>query len=138
MYKYSNAEHTAVKNLTTGATGIHPGVWMWEQYQEWVNTGGVTEAFETRSPEQVAADELQTWRDAVSCGPLQFRRALRSENLMDTVKTYLETADEEVVEAWEYATTIYRNDPMVIAVKDALGKTDEELDAIFHLALTFR
>lgn len=138
MYKYSNAEHTAVTNLETGATGIHPGVWMWEQYQEWVNAGGITEAFETRSPEQVAADELQTWRDTASCGPLQFRRALRSENLMDAVKTYLETADEEVVEAWEYATTIYRNDPMVIAVKDALSKTDEELDAIFHLALTFR
>jgi hypothetical protein len=47
MYKYSNKEHTAVTNLETGASGIHPGVWMWEQYQEWVANGGVPEAFDT-------------------------------------------------------------------------------------------
>jgi hypothetical protein len=47
MYKYSNAEHTAVTNLETGASGIHPGVWMWEHYQEWLANGGVTEAFDT-------------------------------------------------------------------------------------------
>jgi len=57
MYKFSNKEHTAVTNLTTGASGIHPGVWMWEQYQEWAKAGGVTEAFDTRTAAEIAAEE---------------------------------------------------------------------------------
>jgi hypothetical protein len=56
MYKYADAEHKSVKNLTTGASGIHPGVWMWEEYQQWVAGGGITEAFDTRTPEEVVAD----------------------------------------------------------------------------------
>jgi len=47
MYKFSNKENTAVTNLETGASGIHPGVWMWAQYEEWLANGGVTEAFDT-------------------------------------------------------------------------------------------
>lgn len=47
MYKFSNEEHTAVTNLETGASGIHPGVWMWQVYQDWVAAGGITQPYKT-------------------------------------------------------------------------------------------
>lgn len=47
MYKYTDKEHKTVTNLTTGQSGIHPGVWMWESYQAWLDAGGITEVFDT-------------------------------------------------------------------------------------------
>lgn len=83
------------------------------------------------------AAELDAWRASLFCGPLQFRRALRAMNLMQTVKTYMETAPEEVVEAWEYATSIVRMDPLVLAMQQELEASDEDVDNLFRLALTF-
>ena len=102
----------------------------------WVE-GDTTKAAKAWDEEQAAA-ELTAWRNSTSCGPLQFRRALRAAGLMNAVKTVLESADEEVVEAWEYATVVYRTDPMIVSFGTALGKTDEELDDLFKLALTFK
>lgn len=62
MYKFSNAEHTQVKNLISGASGIHSGVWMWQEYQDWKDGGGVTEAFDTRTPSQILVEsETLVW-----------------------------------------------------------------------------
>lgn len=66
MYKYSNPEHTAVSNLETGATGIHRGVWMWEEYEAWVAQGGVTLPYDERTPEQVAADVLAAAKEDIA------------------------------------------------------------------------
>ncbi len=90
------------------------------------------------TPEEQVAAELDAWRESASCGPLQFRRALRAAGLMDSVKAFLETAPEEVIEAWEYATVVYRSDPMLISLSMALGKTDDELDDLIRMALTFK
>lgn len=57
MYKFADKDHKTVANLITGASGIRPGNWMWEQYQMWVESGGVTEPFDARTSEQVMADE---------------------------------------------------------------------------------
>ena len=76
-------------------------------------------------------------RAAMSCGPLQIRKALRVAGLHQLVVGFIETADEEIQEAWEYAGEFKRLDPLVLGVQQALGKTDEEVDAIFQLALTF-
>lgn len=53
MYKYSCADEKTVTNLETGATGIHPGGWMWEEYQNWIASGGITEPFDARSPSEI-------------------------------------------------------------------------------------
>lgn len=86
---------------------------------------------------ELEAARLVAWREKTHCGPLQLRRALRASGLLDSVKSYLETADEEVIEAWEYATKVNRNDPFVLAVGQLLNKTEEEIDALFQLALTY-
>ncbi len=70
-------------------------------------------------------------------GPLQIRRALRRIGEMGAVKTFMETsADDETVEAWEYASEFHRDDPLIASVQVALGKTDEEVDDLFRLAAT--
>lgn len=89
------------------------------------------------SPEEQAAAELQAWRESTECGPLQFRRALRQMGEMETIDAFMGAAPEEVVEAWEYATRIVRLDPLVLALQQQLGRTDEEVDDLFRLALTF-
>lgn len=70
--------------------------------------------------------------------PLQLRRALRQMGEMETVKNYMENqATEEEQEAWEYATSIPRLDPIVQGLITMLNKTEEEADQLFELALTF-
>jgi len=83
-----------------------------------------------------APEEVQAWRSGLSCGPLQLRRALRQLGMMATVQAAMAQADEETQEAWEYASEIRRADPMIEAVRVALGKTDEEVDSLFLLAQT--
>lgn len=89
------------------------------------------------SQAEVEAIELAAWRDALSCGPLQLRRALRAMELMPIIKAYIETAPEEVVEAWEYASEFRRMDPFILAVQAELSRSDAEVDDLFRLALTF-
>ena len=88
---------------------------------------------------QVGSTEptIEEKRAAMSCGPLQIRKALRSLGLYESVKTMMNAADEETKEEWEYASEFKRLNPTVLAMQAALGKTDEEVDALFQLALTF-
>lgn len=71
-----------------------------------------------------------------SVSPLQMRKALRLQNLRASVDAYLEDADEEVREDWEYATQIERSNALLIAAAQALGKTEADLDDLFRLAAT--
>lgn len=58
MYKFANEEETKVNNLETGHQGIHKGVWLWRQYQEWVEAGGITEPYKTQAELDVENEEL--------------------------------------------------------------------------------
>ena len=88
--------------------------------------------------EELKQTQIEMWRESTRVGPLQLRRALRQMGEMATVKTYMETqATEEEQEAWEYATVIPRLDPLVVGLQGILERTDEEVDQLFELALTF-
>lgn len=47
MYKYANVEQTAVCVPSKGIYGITPGVYLWDEYQEWLADGGVTEPWKS-------------------------------------------------------------------------------------------
>ena len=64
------------------------------------------------------------------------RRALRQAGLYDEVVAWVGAQPTEVSEAWEYATSFDRLDPFIVAAGPGLGKTDEEVDQIFQLAVT--
>ena len=83
-----------------------------------------------------AAADLQARREGMVCGALQFRKALRQLGKMDAVKAYVEQADEETQEAWEYATEFKRLDPFITQGMAALGVSDAEVDVVFELAVT--
>jgi hypothetical protein len=53
MYKFNREGN--VDNLTTGQMGIHPGVWLWRVYQEWLAEGNVTEPYQTAEEAEAEA-----------------------------------------------------------------------------------
>lgn len=69
--------------------------------------------------------------------PLQARRALRQAGLSTLVADWLETADDETREAWDYAVEVRRDDAILAAAAAALGLTSADLDELFRLAATF-
>ena len=83
-----------------------------------------------------AAYKKKIKRTGMEAGPLQIRKALRMMGELDTIKSYMETADEEIKEAWEHASVFKRSDPMVLGVQQLLQKTDDEIDQLFELAVS--
>lgn len=74
--------------------------------------------------------------------PAQIRLALISNGISLSVINNAFNAIEDPVERekaqalWEYATIVERNNPFVVAIGAMIGKTEEEIDAIFSLAKT--
>lgn len=66
--------------------------------------------------------------------PLQIRKALRAAGLKAQVDAYVATLDETAQEAWEYATTIPRDDPMIEAAATALEMSPAYVDQLFRTA----
>ena len=71
-----------------------------------------------------------------SVTPLQMRKAIRHVGLKATVDQFLRETDEEIAEAWEYATTIERETPFVQTATTGLQMTDDQIDDLFRLAAT--
>jgi hypothetical protein len=71
-----------------------------------------------------------------SVSPLQARKALRQAGVLALVAAALEAADEETQEAWEYATEIRRDNPLVCGVASSVGMTHAQVDDLFRLAGT--
>ena len=66
--------------------------------------------------------------------PLQIRKALRAAGLMGRVKAILAQSSEDIQEAWEYASIITRDNPMLMGAAQALGMSSEQVDALFREA----
>ncbi|WP_370144567.1 hypothetical protein [Bradyrhizobium elkanii] len=69
-----------------------------------------------------------------SVTPRQIRLALYEIGLRQQVEDYVNSQDITVKDSWNYATQIERTNPLILACKSALSKTDEELDQLFILA----
>jgi hypothetical protein len=72
----------------------------------------------------------------VSCSPLQARRALRAAGLIANVNAMVNAADADTKDAWEYATVIHRDNPVVLALAAQLGLSDAQVDNLFAIAQT--
>lgn len=70
----------------------------------------------------------------VSAG--QMLQALNELGLLATVDAAVAQADAFAQRLWARAPNFPRNDPMVIAIGTAIGKTSQELDDLFRLAGT--
>lgn len=66
--------------------------------------------------------------------PLQARRALRAAGLLATVNAWVGAQDEDTQDAWEFASVIERNGPIVVGAGAALGLSETQIDALFIAA----
>jgi len=71
-----------------------------------------------------------------SVTPLQIRMAINMMGLREAVDTYVSMLTQSEKDAWEYATIIERENPILVNGTAALGKTIEDLDNLFILAST--
>ena len=65
---------------------------------------------------------------------LQARRALLAADMLDQVEAAISRQPRAVQIAWEYATEIHRDDPMLASTAQALGLNADALDDLFRAA----
>lgn len=119
--------------------------WRLVEIQAEVLTGSTVKVFDTevvetqtgrdRTPEEITA-ALDDWRRATTVTPLQIRRALLQQGLLDEVQAFVEAADLETRMAWEYAVQIDRGNALISAAAASIGATDADVDELFRLAAT--
>ena len=135
MAKWARIENGVVaETIVFNPSGkFHPSL-AWVSCADSVVSGMI---YDGTFSEQETTVDIEAYRRGLVVGPLQFRKALRAAGLHAAAVAYVDGADEETQEAWEYAGEFKRLDPFILAAQVALDKTDEEVDALFQLALTF-
>jgi hypothetical protein len=95
------------------------------------------------SPEEEAAVRAEWEANAhrpppvpSSVTPLQIRRALLTQGLLDDVQAFVEASPLDVRLAWEYAVQIDRHNELIAAAAASIGASSEEVDDLFRLAAT--
>lgn len=66
--------------------------------------------------------------------PWQIRKALNQSGLRGSVEADIAQADATTKDGWEFAQEFLRDDPLVVALGVALGRSENELDDLFILA----
>lgn len=97
----------------------------YEQYKLWLAEGNTTDPY-VEPPTPIPS--VVTMRQA--------RLALLQLNLLGTVNTAIQTGAEADKIAWEYATEVRRDDPLVVNMATALSLDEAALDGLFTLAST--
>jgi len=65
---------------------------------------------------------------------IQARRALLAADMLDQVEAAIARQPRAVQIAWEYATEIHRDDPMLVEVAQAIGMSTNTLNDLFRAA----
>jgi hypothetical protein len=106
-------------------------------------TDGVVSGRESLTPAQNAAlDAVIAAHDPTktlvpsSVSPLQARRALRQQGLLDKVTAAVAAATPDLQDAWSYAGEIRRDSAALKQVATQLGLTSSAIDDLFRLAAT--
>ena len=82
-----------------------------------------------KSDEQIAQIKLS---EIPVLSPWQMRKSLNAAGIREAVELVVKNStDQEVKDAWEFATEFRRDNPLVDGVATLLGKTSEEVDQLF-------
>jgi len=93
------------------------------EYLAWIGAGNNPE-----QPDQYAVYSATPW---------QIRKALTALSLRQQVEyAVAASSDQEVKDGWEFATEFRSDDPFVIAIGAAVGKTAEETAQVINYAST--
>lgn len=66
----------------------------------------------------------------------QIKLALLASGQFDQIEAFVAQQGREVQIGWEYAVEYLRNDPTLLAMADAFGMKDDQIDDLFRLAVT--
>lgn len=69
-----------------------------------------------------------------SVTPRQVRLLLLSQNLLSQVEAIIAASDEPTKITWQYASEFRRDDPLLTALAQQLGLTNEQVDQFFIAA----
>jgi hypothetical protein len=95
-------------------------------YEQWLAAGNTPDPYIAPTP---ATPTQVTMRQA--------RLALNAAGLLSAVQATVDAGDEATKINWEYASTVDRNDALVMALAPAIGLTSAQLDALFTQAVSF-
>lgn len=94
----------------------------------------------TREPTAEELEELSLRPVVVnisSCSPWQMRKVLNQLGLRQVVEDVISAStDQTLKDGWEFATEFRSDDPFVINMGAALGKSEEETRDLISLART--
>ncbi len=65
--------------------------------------------------------------------PRQIRQALTRAGLREAVETAVLAGDQDTKDWWEFATVFERDNAQVVAMGDALGVSEQQLDELWAL-----
>jgi len=95
---------------------------------------------------QITDEESQSLADAAlaltppapipAISPRQIRQALTRVGLREAVETAVADGDQDLKDWWEFSTSYERLNPQVVSMGQALGQTDEQLNALWVLGTT--
>lgn len=109
------------------------------------STGGLALASLDALPDIVAEADglaehlvLHSTDDAAAVEELSLAEWLHvlAAALRPAVEAAVAAADQEVQDAWHYATTIRRDHPLLASMATQLGLTEAQIDALFRAAAT--
>lgn len=81
-------------------------------------------------------EEVPSVSGSVTVTPRQARLVLLNAGLLDQVESAVDQAGGSTRIAWEYATEINRNDPLIQSIGQSLGLTEQQIDDLFTQAAT--
>lgn len=124
-------------NAPTHNRMTHNATFEWVESDDAITqTWTITEKTDEEKTESIAA-----WRAGASVTMRQARLALIQQGLLsnvDAVIAALPDGEREPAEIeWEYGNDVERLSPLVVSLMPALGMSDEEIDDLFVLAVTF-
>jgi predicted component of type VI protein secretion system len=66
----------------------------------------------------------------------QVRKVLTQFNLRVRVEAAISQADQNTKDAWQYASSFERDNEVLLAMGEALGMSDTQLDSMFEIGIT--
>lgn len=101
----------------------------WVAYALWLAAGN--------GPTEIADQEAPAARPHITISPWQLRKALNAQGLRQAVEDFVtNSGDADLQDAYKFATEWQSDNPLLLSKLGALGMTEDQMYALFELAVT--